>query len=118
MRSEPTIKGEGMSLVSNAQGYAWGDWWIGIMRSFLSGGAAALLTGTGGAVIGIPGHQVWQLMGINFVLMGLYRMGEFLTLHGAPDKLQQSLNVAESKTKEAVEAVKDAKAAALPPDKQ
>jgi hypothetical protein len=85
------LGGLGMTAIDNAKGYAWGDWWIGIMRSFLSGGAAALLTGTGGAVIGIPGHQVWKLMGINFVLMGLYRMGEFLTLHGAPDKRQQIL---------------------------
>lgn len=107
-----------MTAIDNAKRYAWGDWMVGLMRSFLSGGATALFTGTGGAVIGIPGNQVWKLMGINFVLMGLYRMGEFLNLHGAPDKLQQSLDVAESKTKEAVEAVKEAKSAAIPIDKQ
>lgn len=107
-----------MTAIDNAIGYAWGDWMVGLMRSFLSGGAAALLTGTGGAVIGIPGNQVWKLMGINFVLMGLYRMGEFLTLHGAPDKVQQKLDVAESKAKETVEAVQDAKDAAAPPGKQ
>jgi hypothetical protein len=107
-----------MTAIDNARRYAWGDWLIGILRSFLSGGAAAFLTGTGGALIGIPGKQTLELMGINFVSMGLYRMGEFLTLHGAPDKVQESLAVAESKAKEAVSAVQDAQKSALPPDKQ
>jgi hypothetical protein len=104
-----------MSAISNAQGYAWADWGVGLMRSFLSGGAAALLTGTGGALVRVPNTQIWKLMLINFILMGLYRMGEFLTLHGAPDKLQQSLNVAEDKAKEAVAAVQDAKASSTEP---
>lgn len=91
---------------------------MGIMRSFLSGGAAAFLTGTGGALLGIPGKQTLELMGINFISMGLYRMGEFLTLHGAPDRVQSSLNVAEEKAKEAVSAVQDAKKSATPIDKQ
>jgi|HubBroStandDraft_1064217.scaffolds.fasta_scaffold03153_17 hypothetical protein len=107
-----------MTAIDNARGYAWGDWLIGLMRSFLSGGAAAFLTGSGGALIGIPARQVWILMLINFVSMGLYRMGEFLTLHGAPDKVQESLNVAEGKAKEAVEAVQEAQKAATPIDKQ
>ncbi|HWH59341.1 MAG TPA: hypothetical protein VN682_17055 [Terriglobales bacterium] len=107
-----------MTAIDNARTYAWGDWWIGIMRSFLSGGAAAFLTGTGGALVGVPSGQVWKLMGINFVLMGLYRMGEFLTLHGAPDKVQENLNVAEGKAKEAVAAVQEAQKAATPIDKQ
>jgi hypothetical protein len=107
-----------LTAIENAKGYAWGDWWIGIMRSFLSGAAASFLTGTGGALVGVPSAQVWKLMGINFVLMGLYRMGEFLTLHGAPDKMQQKLDVAEDKAKDAVAAVQDAKKSATPIDKQ
>jgi hypothetical protein len=107
-----------LTAIDNAKAYAWGDWWIGIMRSFLSGAAASFLTGTGGALVGVPSGQVWKLMGINFVLMGLYRMGEFLTLHGAPDKVQAQLNVAEAATKEAVAAVQDAKKSAIPIDKQ
>jgi hypothetical protein len=107
-----------VTAIDNARGYNWSDWWIGIMRSFLSGGASALLTGTGGAVIGIPAKQVWILMGVNFLTMGLYRMGEFLTLHGAPDKVQETLNVAEGKAKEAVAAVQEAQKAATPIDKQ
>ncbi len=107
-----------MTALDNARGYAWGDWLMGIMRSFLSGGAAALLTGTGGALLGIPGKQTIELMGINFLSMGLYRMGEFLTLHGAPDKVQEKLEVAEDKAKEVVAAVQDAKKSATPIDKQ
>jgi hypothetical protein len=79
-----------LAAIENAKTYAWKDWLIGILRSFLSGGATALATGGGAAVVGIPAHQTWQLMGINFVLMGLYRLGEFLQLHGAPDTVQQS----------------------------
>lgn len=107
-----------MTAIDNAKGYDWKTWFVGIMRSFLSGGAVALATGTGGSLVGIPGAQVWKLMGINFVFMGLYRMGEFLQLHGAPDTVQASLNVAEDKAKDAVAAVQDAKKAATPIDKQ
>lgn len=101
-----------MLAVDNARTYAWGDWMIGIMRSFFSGGAAALVTGGGGSLVGIPSKQVWQLMGINFLLMGLYRMGEFLQLHGAPDKLQQSLETAAAANVKVSEAIADAQAQA------
>lgn len=108
-----------ITAVTNASRYDWPTWFIGIMRSFLSGGSAALFTGTGGAVLGVPGPMVWKLMGINFILMGLYRMGEFLQLHGAPDKLQQALEVAaeatkaaQAETNKAVSAVAEAKAIA------
>lgn len=102
-----------MRAVDNARSYDWSSWAIGIMRSFLSGGAVALTTGTGGAIIGIPGKQVWILMVINFFLMGLYRMGEFLQLHGAPDAVQQSLDRASTAaTQAATEATKAASAVA------
>ncbi len=79
------------------------------MRSFLSGGAIALTTGTGGALVGVPSRQLWTLMGINFVVMGLYRLGEFLQLHGAPDKLQETLQVAQEAQQKAGEAIATAK---------
>lgn len=106
-----------LTAVTNASHYAWGDWFLGIMRSFLSGAAVALTTGTGGAVLGIPGPMVWKLMGINFVLMGLYRMGEFLQLHGAPDPVAQAaaLQKAEVAGKQVVAAVAEAKATAPEP---
>jgi hypothetical protein len=76
-----------MQAYANAQCYAWSDWLIGIMRSFLSGGAAAFITLGGGALVGVPSNKLWIMIGINFVTMGLYRMGEFLQLHGAPEKV-------------------------------
>jgi hypothetical protein len=107
-----------MTAIDNARSYDWKTWLIGIMRSFLSGGAAALVTGGGGTIAGITAKQQYIMMGASFLGLGLYRMGEFLTLHGAPDQVQQSLNVAEEKTKEAVAAVQDAKKSATPIDKQ
>ena len=98
----------GSTMVSSARGYAWSDWMVGILRAFLSGGAAALLTGGGGALVGIPSQQVWKLMGINFLFMGLYRLGEFLQLHGAPDKLQTSLQTAADLTAAAGAAISEA----------
>lgn len=103
-----------LTAISHAQTYAWGDWWIGIMRSFLSGGAAAFLTLGGGALVGVPSNKILIMVGINFVAMGTYRMGEFLQLHGAPDKLQVALETAQAATEEAGAAIKDAKVAATP----
>lgn len=91
-----------MRAVDNARSYDWQSWMLGIMRSFLSGGAAALLTGGGSALVGIPPRQAWVLMGINFISMGLYRMGEFLQLHGAPDQVQKALESAAEETSKAV----------------
>jgi hypothetical protein len=84
-RREGETQSMTITAISNAKNYAWKDWLIGGMRSFLSGGAAAFLTLGGGALVGVPGKQVWQMMGINFIAMGLYRMGEFLQLHGSPE---------------------------------
>lgn len=107
-----------MTAIDNARNYAWGDWWIGIMRAFLSGGAAALGGLSGSGIAGLNLRQTLIVTGSGFVVMGLYRLGEFLTLHGAPDKVQESLNVAEDKAKEAVAAVQDAKKSITPIDKQ
>lgn len=76
-----------MQALENGRAYDWPTWLIGIMRSFLSGGAAAFLTLGGGALTGVPPNKVWIMVGINFVAMGAYRLGEFLQLHGAPDKV-------------------------------
>jgi len=108
-----------MRAFDSIANYDFGTWMIGIFRSFLSGGATALCTGAGGALVGIPGKQAWELMGINFILMGLYRMGEFLQLHGAPDQLQKALDTAAKESQKAVnqanvasDAVQEAKSVA------
>jgi hypothetical protein len=98
-----------LTAVTNAKSYAWGDWLIGLMRSFLSGGAAALVVGGGGAIAGITAKQQYIMMATSFVSMGLYRMGEFLQLHGAPDKLQQTLQTAQEAQQKAGEAIATAK---------
>ena len=98
-----------ISAVVNARGYAWSDWLMGIMRSFLSGGAAALVTGGGGAIAGITAKQQYIMMASSFLGLGLYRMGEFLQLHGAPDQLQQTLQVAADAATKAKDAITVAK---------
>jgi hypothetical protein len=98
-----------LTAITNAKTYAWSDWLIGIMRSFLSGGSAALISGGGGAIAGITAKQQYIMMGSSFLGMGIYRIGEFLQLHGAPDKIQQTLQVAAEATDKAKEAISVAK---------
>lgn len=64
------------------------------MRSFLSGGAGALAGLSGSGMAGLTLRQTLIVTGSSFVVTGLYRLGEFLTLHGAPERLQQSLETA------------------------
>lgn len=87
-----------MTLLVNAQQYDWPTWWIGIMRSFISGGSSSMVAAMAGMGIapdkfnlqtGATGG-LWhtaELMVVMFVFQGLYRMFEFLTLHSAPDKV-------------------------------
>jgi hypothetical protein len=106
-----------MLAMDNARRYDWPTWWIGIFRSFISGGAAALASLTGSGIAGLTLKQTLTMTGSSFVVMGLYRLGEFLQLHGAPEKLQQSLDHAAAATKEASAAISEAKSAAteVPP---
>ena len=108
-----------IAAVEHASHYDWATWVLGIMRSFLSGGAAALVTGGGGLIAGITMKQHFIMMGSSFLLMGLYRMGEFLQLHGAPDPVaaQAALEKAAVATKEVQGAIAEAKAVIPPADK-
>ena len=99
-----------MHIFKNAQAYDWQTWLLGIMRSIFSGGAAALISLGGATAAGLNISQVAKLTGTSFVLMALYRLGEFLQLHGAPDKLQQALNTADSANQQAGAAIQEAKA--------
>lgn len=80
------------TAISNAKTYAWGDWLIGIMRSFISGGSAAIVSGL--TSMGIDSQQfnltdhkghTFEMMGVMFLVQGGYRMFEFLSLHAVPD---------------------------------
>jgi hypothetical protein len=87
-----------MTLLRNAKEYAWGEWYLGIMRSFISGGSSSMVAAMAGMGIAPDkfnlqtgnGGGIWhtaELMLVMFVFQGLYRMFEFLTLHSAPDKV-------------------------------
>jgi len=114
-----------MRIFKNASNLDWQSWLVGIMRSFLSGGSSALITGGSGAIIGVSQTHILILMGSNFLLMGLYRLGEFLQLHGAPDQIQQQLTVATKEIQaaqvhadKATSAIEDAKDAAKVSDEK
>lgn len=104
-----------MSIFGNAAQYDWATWMIGIMRSFISGGSSAMMAGM--ASMGIAPDRfnlnlglgnTLRLMGIMFLFQGLYRLFEFLNLHGAPDKLQQKLDAAKAASQDTTAAIKDA----------
>ena len=100
--------------------YDFGTWMLGIMRSFISGGSAAVAGGL--SVMGIDSEHfnlhkglphVLEMMFTMFLIMGLYRMFEFLQLHGAPDKLEQALaNASAQSNKAMIQATKAAGAVA------
>ena len=80
------------TAVANAQSYDWRTWGLGIMRSFISGGSAAIVSGL--TSMGIDSNQfnlttqkghTFEMMGIMFLVQGGYRMFEFLSLHSIPD---------------------------------
>jgi len=105
-----------LTAVTNAKTYDWQTWMLGIMRSFLTGGGAALVSGL--AAMGVAPNQINLTTGLmpllkvtaaSFLVMGLFRMGEFLTLHGAPDQLGQTLQVAADATAKASDAIATAK---------
>jgi len=98
-----------LTAVTNAKTYDWQTWFLGLFRSFLSGGAVALATLGGASAVGLDSAKAWKMVGINFIVMGLYRLGEFLQLHGAPDKLGETLQVAADATAKASDAIATAK---------
>jgi len=83
-----------MDAITNAMGYDWPTWLLGIMRSFISGGSSSMVAAMGGMGIAPDkfnlnaglGNTV-KLMVVMFVFQGCYRMFEFLQLHSAPDKV-------------------------------
>lgn len=107
-----------MTITENARRYDWATWWLGIMRSFISGGSSAMVAGFAGMGIA-PGTfnltnsftNTLKLMGVMFLFQGGYRMFEFLNLHGAPDQLQVSLQKASDAAESAQNDVQRAQAA-------
>lgn len=89
-----------MQAFDSMRAYDWPTWFLGIVRSFISGGSSAMVAGLTSMGIA-PGTfnltnsvgNTLKLMGVMFLFQGMYRMFEFLQLHGAPDKV-----VTETKT--------------------
>ncbi len=108
-----------IAAIKNAGAYDWATWFIGIMRSFISGASSAMVAAMSSIAIdpsnfNLSGNlrHTLEMGGIMFLFQGGYRMFEFLQLHGAPDKLQQALDVAAQQASKTVDAVQEAKAAA------
>ena len=108
-----------MLAYQNAKSYDWATWLIGIFRSFISGGSAAMVSGL--TSIGIAPDKfnltnsvgnTLKLMGVMFLFQGGYRMFEFLQLHGAPDQLAASLQTAAQATAQAGSAIAEAQSQA------
>jgi hypothetical protein len=86
-----------MLLISNAKSYDWSTWFMGIMRSFIAGGAGAV-AGVAGPMyqdpkdwnLGAGLHSVLVSMGIGFFISGVIHMMIFLQTHGAPEPVPPS----------------------------
>jgi hypothetical protein len=111
-----------MNAIENAKAYDFQTWLIGIMRSFISGGSSAIVSAF--AVIGVAPDKfnfsdglgkTAKVMLFMFAFTGIYRMCEFLQLHGAPDKVEQSLAQAAESAQVTVAAVKQAQSEASKP---
>lgn len=104
-----------MQVIENAKSYDVATWLLGIMRSFISGGSSAIVSGF--AVIATAPEKfnfshgigkTLKVMTVMFLFTGLYRMFEFLQLHSIPDKIDQSLAHAAESAQQTVAAVKQA----------
>ena len=108
-----------MTMMGNARGYDWATWVMGIMRSFIGGGGGALAGALGPMAtdsdhfnLGAGFHHTLASMGVGFVIVGIIHLGIFLQTHGAPDKLQSSLQTAADANVEAGKAIADAQSQA------
>ena len=83
-----------LSAVTNASRFAWSDWFLGIMRSIISGGAGAVSSAFSVSFIdpkdwnfsSEPGHML-ELMGWTFLFTALIHMAAYLQSHPVPDAI-------------------------------
>ena len=82
------------AMVANAQRYDWSTWLMGIFRSVIQGGAAAVVSGFSVNLIApntfnlTPGDGLGKtltLMTTMFVIQGIIHMFMFLQTHPAPE---------------------------------
>lgn len=113
------------SIMSSVSQYKWADWVSGILKSFISGGSAAVVSAF--TTMGISPEKynlnaglgnTMKLAGIMFLAMGVYRLAEFLTIHAVPDQVAaaEAMQNAQVAAKETVAAIADAKDKMAPKD--
>jgi hypothetical protein len=83
-----------IAAVTNAQRLDWSGWSLGIMRSFISGGAGAIAATT---TVGFADPKDWGpnnlphvalLFGVTFLGTGVIHMMTFLQTHPTPDAIK------------------------------
>lgn len=81
-----------IAMVTNAQRYDWSTWLMGILRSLIQGGAAAVVAGFSVNVIAPNTFnfadglgRTLELMVTMFIIQGVIHMMMFLQVHGAPE---------------------------------
>ena len=79
-------------MLSNAVGYDWATWLMGVMRAFISGVGGAFAGGAGPGLVD-PDHfnmshpaLLLKSMFVGALISGIVALGTFLHTHGAPEK--------------------------------
>lgn len=92
-----------IAAVANAKSYDWSTWLMGIMRSFVSGGAGAIAAAVGTMgldpakfnLVNLDGiTHVFAMMGIMFILQGVVHLAIFLQTHGSPEEVAVQKEIA------------------------
>lgn len=80
------------------QQYDWSTWLVGILRSFVAGAGGAVAGIAGPSVtdpkdfnLGVGLHHTLVSMAIGAGITGMVHMGIFLSTHGAPEPLSESV---------------------------
>jgi hypothetical protein len=82
-----------ITAVSTAKKLDWQGWLLGVIRSFIGGGAGSIASSFGAMTIdpehfniGSGGlHDVLSLMGVTFLITGIVHMAMFLQTHSVPE---------------------------------
>lgn len=87
------------NAVNNAKRYDWQTWLVGILRSFVGGGAGAVASGFGTIAVhpeDLHGGvlKIFASMGISFLFVGVVHMAIFLSTHASPDLVGGSISEA------------------------
>jgi hypothetical protein len=84
-----------MQLITNAVRYDWQTWFMGIMRSWISGGASSLAnTGIASALLpqqinlGKGLHTLLTFTVLSFLGGAIIHLAIFLSTHGAPEPVK------------------------------